>query len=342
MVFKKIYFLVPEPEGMVSGGNIYNRHLIDALNNIGVYTEIIQPSDFPFLLFDKNKKTPVFIDTLYLKDTKPIIQKYKDQLFSVLIVHHLESLYPPKNHSSVDYFNLFEKPLFELIDAFLTSSQFTADYLIKNKIEKPIAAIPPPLAFKTGLNSERVFFPINALMVANLVERKGVLPFLKILSEHLNFKKELNFKINIIGNDAIEPGYANKCKKLIEKNEALKKAIIYHGEQSPKIVEQFYLRSNLFISASFMETYGMALQEAAAFRLAILALCRGNVPYHIKEGANGFLFDGLKGLTKRLLAWSDDENGFTAFSKKVNAPTSNENSYTWQQAAEKVVASFSS
>ena len=107
-------------------------------------------------------------------------------------------------------------------------------------------------------------------MVANLVERKGVFPFLERLKDSFLVNRPNQLQIQLIGTAAIEKGYAQQCLTLLKKNTLLCQIVHYRGQLSSEQLQTYYQASNLFISSAFMETYGMALQEARAFRLSLI------------------------------------------------------------------------
>jgi glycosyltransferase involved in cell wall biosynthesis len=60
------------------------------------------------------------------------------------------------------------------------------------------------------------------------------------------------------------------------------------GAQDDSTVIAFMQKSNLFISTSFMETFGMSIQEAAITGLPLLVLEGGNAANHVRAGQNGW------------------------------------------------------
>ena len=323
-----ITFVIPDVNAFQSGGNIYNKNLIAGLRENGAVIKVIDLAEF--------KKLPIyqlqgyyFFDTLYFTElasvfakknnisttinrmesatrtwssgsTKPFEIKSNKRVQFWLIVHHLESLYPPKNWTATTYFQQKEFPFLVQFDGFLTSSQFTADYLVTNHLTQPKIVILPAIDNLPNTNFTRKTTPIKALIVANLVERKGILPFLEKLNASPLIQQSDKLQIQLIGSAAIEKEYAQTCITFLNKNPALQKIVYYRGQLSSVQLHSYYQESNLFISTAFMETYGMALQEARAFRLPILALDGGNVKQHILNGSTGYLAKDLTDLVHQL------------------------------------------
>ena len=327
---RAITFVIPDVTAFQSGGNIYNKNLIDGLKKNGQSIEVLDWAAF------SKVTAPLegyyFFDTLYFRQLKKFLPQKAKNASCYLIVHHLESLYPPKDWTADAYFKQKEYPILKLFDGFLTSSQFTAAYLTKHHLNAPKIIIPPAINFQTKKTTETAISKIQVVMVANLVERKGVLPFLQLLASTPFLQQTQNLQLHLIGTSEIEPDYAQACLQLIEKNPSLKKIIYYHGQLSPTQVHSFYQKANLFISTAFMETYGMALQEARAFQLPILALKGGNVENHVENGRTGWLFDKMEDLVQQLANLVKQGDDLSTIQENILHQTTTD-FYDWAAAA---------
>jgi glycosyltransferase involved in cell wall biosynthesis len=322
----KLRFVVPDSDLFQSGGNLYNSQLVQALRKRNEDVQIIDFEEFRIGGAEKNDNI-YFIDSLYLDKVRDLKRKLKN---CYLIVHHLESLYPGEEDADI-VFEKKELPVLTRLDGFLTSSNFTKQYLFeKGLTDQRYIVILPALSFKPKLIPKQTS-SIKAIMVANLVERKGIYPFLKTILQSKIIPEKC--QIQIAGSSDIEPDYARKCLDLISSNDKLSKIIKYLGSYDSQQIQDLYQQSNLFISTSFMETFGMALQEAAAFRLPILALDGGNANYHVEERKNGFSFPSISSLVKKLETLSLDN---PAFKKVVESAWDYEKpeQYSWENAAE--------
>ena len=193
--------------------------------------------------------------------------------------------------------------------------------------------VQPAIDIKPNLDFSIKTDTIKAIMVANLVPRKGILPFLKILAQNNLLPQLKNLQIDLIGSEEIEPEYAQSCLSFIKKNEVLNTIIRYHGQRLPIEIYSLYLQANLFISTSFMETYGMALQEARAFQLPILALKGGNVENHLKNGKNGWLMEDMNKLVLQLIKLTKTPDLLTERQQNIFRQDK-QGFYNWQKAAE--------
>ncbi len=357
-----ITFVIPDVNAFQSGGNIYNKNLIAGLRANEQFIEVMDLATFQKQSVAQ-LKGHYFFDTLYFSQlasiftkrnkvymerasitrssgsTKSFNVKAKKKVHFWLIVHHLESLYPPKNWSSKDYFQQKEYPFLQQFNGFLTSSQFTADYLVANQLSQPKIVVLPAIDDLPKDDFNRQTTPIKALLVANLVERKGILPFLEKLTTSFLLQSSDQLHIQLIGSAEIEADYAQKCITFLNKNPALQKIVNYKGQLSSVQLHSYYQESNLFISTAFMETYGMALQEARTFRLPILALAGGNVKHHIRHGLTGYLVGDLTDLAYQLEKLVLMPNSLAILQQYINEniPTFN----TWKQAGIQLIRQLS-
>jgi glycosyltransferase involved in cell wall biosynthesis len=327
-----IYFIIPDVNAFISGGNIYNKNLIQHLKKQGIACPI-KTMDEVFKNTSSIEKAYYFFDTLLLPQLPPYLLNKKAGASYFLIVHHLESLYPPKGWTSSSYFKAKEAPLLKHFDGFLTSSEFTAKYLSQNGLLQTKIIVPPALGIFPKSISIQKTPPLRALLIANLVERKGILPFLKKLINFPLHKIQNDLEIHIIGSAKMEINYAQKCLNLISQNTLLQSIIKYHGALSPQDTQQLLSKSHLFISTSFMETYGMALQEARAFSVPILALNRGNVAAHIQEGVNGFLVENMEQLIEKLALLINHPNILNDIQNQILLKEIGKTNYDWTAAA---------
>ena len=327
-------FVIPDVNAFQSGGNIYNKNLIEGLRKIG-YKPIVMDLT-TFLQISPSKLTGYyFFDTLYFNELAATFKGKNSTSYFYLIVHHLESLYPPEGWTRADYFQQKEWVVLRQYDGFVTSSPFTSNYLDTNDLNQHKITLLPAIDFKPRPNNKTVP-TVKGIMVANLVERKGIFPFLEALAIYLETNlptiSKFEIHIDLIGTAEIEPVYAEQCLSLIINHPVLKKIISYHGQLLPQQLYSFYTTANLFISTSFMETYGMALQEARAFQLPILALDCGNVSNHVENLKNGWLMPAIPELIKQLGMLITQPNLVGSMQQKI-INRKKEDFYTWEKAA---------
>lgn len=323
-----LYFIIPDYTRFVSGGNLYNQHLIEALKKQADCSIIVWTMEELRMHFNGLRKGLFFVDTLYLAQISSLLYfKNPTQRF-YLIVHHLQSLFPPAQYTSTTYFEEKEKRILQLFDGFLTTSQHTATYLSANGLKQDRIVAPPALIISPNSTPSRQAHPIKALLVANVVRRKGILPFLMAC-------KQLSgtaLTIEIAGSRSLEIDYATRCTAIVQEHPFLKNYIHFLDTLSPQTMQSKYQACNLLISSSFFETYGMALQEGVAWGLPILAIKGGNVANHIEEGENGYLFENALALVKKLTNLAEDRQKMALLLKRA-ANYKGKQSLTWSALA---------
>lgn len=305
-------FLIPDTEAFVSGGNLYNRNLIDALRERGhtIY-ESTQPEEVSAGLL-------MLVDTLLAPSLSPQLANQ-----SGLIVHHLQSLYPPPGWRGADWFREKEWPWLQHFGWYLATSPYTADYLQGQGVSNPVEVVEPALK-QLPVVREKTAHPVQAIVVANLVERKGILPLLKAWAA----APPEGVSLLLAGSRDMEPAYAKQCLSVVETLEG----IHYLSTLTQEALHAVYAQSNLLISAAYMETYGMALQEAAAAGLPILAYAGGNVPNHVEAGRNGELCPSHTEIVSWLNRWAAQPEAFRPYLEYAHALAPNRQRL-WADAA---------
>ena len=321
-------FIIPDPGDFESGGNIYNARLMASLRLLGYEVDRVNITGIEKKRLAK--ASVILVDTLYMNDPK--VQDLVRNYVCLLIVHHLESLYPPTHWTSHQYFLEKEKPVLQAYAGFLTTSHYTSDYLAINGFSKQrtICVIPGiDFRFSPGVPEQG---KLKAIMVANIVQRKGILPFLQHLAAKA--KQELIGKLSIrlIGHEHLEPAYAKRCLKLIEDDPILKQIFRYAGALPHDKTLGLMNDASLFISTAFMETYGMALQEARALNLPILALKGGHTENHITQGATGLLFEEMTDLVQALIQMASSDGKLQVLQTEI-ASRNQDAFYSWSEAA---------
>jgi glycosyltransferase involved in cell wall biosynthesis len=174
-------------------------------------------------------------------------------------------------------------------------------------------------------------------MVNNLIPQKGVLEFLTCLSRGL--KPGDRFTLRIAGRADIEPAYAARCLEMIGRHRRLKENVTYLGPLPPARIKRCYESSTVFITASSVETFGMALQEAVLFGLPVLALNAAYARRLLRAGRTGLLFRSMPGLADACLECIRNPRALQALAQRGRDwPTPG--AYDWDDAARLFLGQF--
>jgi glycosyltransferase involved in cell wall biosynthesis len=290
-------FLLPAASERVSGGNLYNLGLLSALERL----TLVERSSSDTLEARLGQGAPgiYLLDSLDLERAPSLARRARGQHFG-LLVHHLPSLEPGSN--SVARQLELERQAFSGFDFFVATSEFTRALLVGRGIDgERVLAVPPGAP---ALAAERAppvpgQAPLHALVVGNLIPRKAVLEWLSALRPAL--RDEDDFTIVSIGRSDLDPAYAAACQAFVGAHPALARRVRFRGEVPPAEMAESYAGASLLVSASGMETFGIALQEARTLGVPILALDRGNAREHVRHGVNGILVSSLGELAASFL-----------------------------------------
>jgi glycosyltransferase involved in cell wall biosynthesis len=321
----ELVFALPARSDELSGGNLYNQQLIRALAGAGGVT-VTSVADC-LARVEHGKAGTYFIDSLNLEDFLSFPAARHEQYFG-LMIHHLPSLEP--GVEPADAALVVERTALPRFDAFLTTSPFTAELLRQRGYDsKKILTVPPaPPAATSAIPSPAPPFVFS--MVGNLIPRKAVLQFFECLALHLN--ETDRFYLELAGRSDLDPSYARACLEVAQSSQ-LRSIVRYLGPVPHDRVAECYRRAAGFVSTSKMETFGMALQEARAYGLPILAVDGGYARHHFTPGENGLLFESVEALAQGLLTFTRNPASLhELFGNAQRLRPAGD--YTWAKAAE--------
>jgi len=297
----KIFFHFPDFEAFVSGGNSYNKR----------FQQILLKEDTFIKVDDIADADIVISDTIFLNYDETLEFLNQSDLKKIIIVHHLKHF---EDNACLEEFTLLKK-----FDLLIANSQYTALSLQKNGIDlNKIIIIEPPANHPPNLLNIKNFNSIKVLMAANWIERKGFIELFNAIKEVDGNPN--NLTVTIFGDNSLDVAYYEKCVQLINESSILSKIIDIKDVLPPEKMLNTFQNYNIYISASKMETYGMAVKEAINNGLYVLALNRGNIPYLVNEPAQGKLFENINDLVSYLLYFVDNKSGFARLIGNVAQP----------------------
>lgn len=321
----ELVFALPARSAEVSGGNLYNQKLIRALRELEpVGTASVAECK---ARVEHGQPGFYFIDTLDLEAFARFPAARPGQHFG-LIVHHLPSLEPGIEPAAPAL--AVERTTLPRFDALLATSTFTAEFLRARgyAAEKVWTISPAPPSAAAGLPTPAP--PFVFAMIGNLIPRKGVLDLLECLASEVSETDA--FRLEVAGRSDVDPVYARACLDLAN-DPKLRAKVRYLGPVPHEHIAECYRRAAALVSASKMETFGMALQEARACGLPILAMSGGYTREHLRHEGTGLLFASIPALARELLTLTREpvrlHELFEAAQR--SRPTSD---YTWANAAE--------
>jgi hypothetical protein len=278
------WFVVPDLDGPLTGGTLYNRELIAALSRAA----------FPARALDLASARRAFaeawpgfywVDSLYLE----LFSELRALTCRVgLILHYLPSLIASGGDLGQVCLSPSESLALRSAHAFLAPSRFMSDAVARLAGSDRAALVVEPGRFADGVGAPvEPSSGVEAVLVANLLPEKGVARFLAALADELVESDRL--RLSIIGSSELDVRYAATCRDLVSEYPRLRERVVFEGALPPRRVVTRMSSKNLFISASVMEAYGMALAEARTLGLPIVARDGGNVSVLVDLRAGGEL-----------------------------------------------------
>jgi glycosyltransferase involved in cell wall biosynthesis len=291
----KVWFAVPGDLDTLTGGTIYDKRVIGGLRAAGRAVEhLAWPASFPFPseadfatvkagLAACPDNAVVVIDGLAFGVLPNLAEA--DRLRLVALVHHplaLESGTPP---DVARRFAASEKAALATARAVVVTSDMTAATLIRDYdvppdritvakpgIDKPN---PPPVRANAGAP--------HVLSVGTVTARKAH----HILVSALSSIADLDWRCTIAGSLTRDPAVGAALKAQVAAG-GLADRITLAGDVED--LNTLYRSADMFASTSRYEGYGMAIAEAMAYGLPIVAAAGGAVPDVVPTNA-GILLD---------------------------------------------------
>lgn len=322
--------VVPRDHAKPSGGNIFNRLFVNALEETGFQVEALTPG--PALSRMKKEEAGTWwVDSLCFNELDPFLALQGKKRRVYALIHSLPSLDPGLSRAERRREIGKERRQLSRVSGFLVTSRWTRALLRKRGLaQKPILVVPPAPAVVPGQRRKAPEGGFSGLMVSNLIRRKGVLKFLGCLDRRL--RPSDRFSMRIVGRSDIEPDYARTCLELIGRNGQLKRSVTYLGPLSLAGMKRCYESSTVFITASPVETFGMALQEARLFGLPVLALDADYARRRLGAHGSGVLLPTVADLVESCLKFIRDPAAFEKLVQRSRAKAPRV-TYDWGDAA---------
>lgn len=128
--------------------------------------------------------------------------------------------------------------------------------------------------------------PLRMVTVGTLSPSKGQHEILDTLAD----LRDRSFQWDLVGSCEEHPQYVRQLKERI-RTDNLTHNIVFHGSLSPEKGAGLLERAHLCVSASRLESFGMAHAEALARSVPLLAFDAGDLPLWIDHGPGSWIMD---------------------------------------------------
>jgi glycosyltransferase involved in cell wall biosynthesis len=290
--------VAPPLDGPATGGTLYNLALTDALRRAGVEVCSCTLDELRAgARRASGDRDLVLVDSLYLDHLRDAQQCCPASPVRLLL-HYLPSQVRLARAVAPEELSPSEASAIAAAGGFVVTSRYMQEQLsaLHVSARRVIRIEPgtPPVERSTREDPR-----LRALMLANVVPGKGLLPLLQALA--LQLRESDAFVLEVAGSVAVDPAYASSCRTMVDSDPVLRERVHLLGSLAHDRALARLARSDVLVSASCMESYGMALAEARAAGVPIVGLSGGNAPAHIEASAGGALASDSDELAAELL-----------------------------------------
>lgn len=335
---RPVELLQPHLGELASGGNIYNRHLVQAAEERGLALSLrfVGPSDIHACL--REHSTPLRIwDSLFIEALAT--QDVAETRDWGLLFHYLPSESPVLERDERDRFAAFEARAANAASVVIVTGRALLERVQQYRGRRSVHVCEPGVsavfAVNGGNRSNESCETVNLLTVANMLPEKGLVALLGVLAQ----LRDLPWCWHIVGNETVDAACARRFSDMAT-HFNLDPRIRRYGQLDQNAIASLMARMDLFAFPSLYEAYGMALAEAAAAGLPAVTTDVGVASRLYRHGSTGFVVPGgeMDGFAASLRELMTDRDLRERFRQNLRACTSR----SWQDTLDDFVGAIRS
>jgi glycosyltransferase involved in cell wall biosynthesis len=282
----EIAFVVPGRLSQLTGGYLFDRHIVEGLRARGRTVRVIELSARDLkangaVLADLSDGTKTVLDGLALANLAATVAAQARRLRVIAFVHGPLAQETSLSPAAANEAATREAGLLSRVSGVLCPSRKTASAVENYCIPFERIAVVPPGTAKPSRPLRPWRSPVRKLLcVANLVPRKGH----ELLVEALARIRDLDWSLRCVGSLERDPATVRAVRRMI-RTVGLGRRITLDGERPPHSVWRAYRTADAFVLPSFHEGYGMVYAEAMAHGLPVIATTAGAIPETVPSQA---------------------------------------------------------
>jgi glycosyltransferase involved in cell wall biosynthesis len=289
---KALAVLVPGPIDQLTGGYLYARRLVDGLRARGVDVAVRElEGRFPAAdagardaaaraLGELPDGAAAVIDGLALAGFAHCLPREAMRLRLLALVHHSLAEETGLAPGERQAFAALERICLPLFAGVVCPSARTAAAVADYGVTRVAVVLPGTMKPARAPTRRPHDGELRLLSVATVTPRKGH----AVLIEALASVASLAWRLDIVGSIERDPATVASLRRAIARH-GLAGRVNLAGERPQAELADAYEAADLFVLASFHEGYGMALAEALAWGLPIVATDAGAIPDTVPPGA---------------------------------------------------------
>lgn len=288
-----ILFVLPGPKDRRSGGTLYDLRLVRGLEAAGLAVRVEWLAErFPFptaedlaeaerLFAAIPEGARVVVDCLALGVLPDVVARHGRRLALTALLHHPLGFEPGLPPETARRLVASERAALAGVRQVIVTSRTTRDLLVR-EFGVPFSRITvaPPGTDPASPAAGSGWNPPQLLSVASLTARKDHVGLIRALA-HLAHHP---WRLDIAGSTTVDPATTRAVQDAIAAF-GFGDRIRLLGELAGEALEEAYARADLFVSASRFEGFGMAIAEALARGLPVVAVRGGAVEELVPETA---------------------------------------------------------
>ncbi len=285
-------FIVPGRLDTLTGGSIYDRRIVDALRALGwtiavheLSGELPQPSSDAMMEVRRvfaslADGTTAVVDGLALGAMPDIVESEAHRLRIVALIHLPLALEVGRDAALARQLEDSERRALAAVDRVVVTGRSTVDLLRAYGVTRERIAVVEPGTERAPLAVGGDGRTIRMLSVATLSPGKGH----ELLVGALASIDRDDWTLTCVGSTTRYPETVARVRAAIRAS-GLEDRIVLAGESSGAELAAQHSRSDLFVLATLRETYGMAVAEALACGLPVVATRTGSIPDLVGQDA---------------------------------------------------------
>ena len=219
------------------------------------------------------------------------------------VVHEHSSFYL-EGYKKNTVWHLSRKRLIKRAHRVLPVSQGLMIKMKDQGLHGAYQVVPNIVRIKRSIARSKRSTPIKLISVGDLVN--GVKQFDQVLRALKEL--EIPFEYSIVGDGKDREELEEIARALY--SEGLEQKVQFLGRKRQKAVQEMLQEFDLLISNSAYETFGLVVLEALACGVPVISRRTGVSEDFIKSSRNGYLIDSAQELSKRVLQFIEEEDGF--------------------------------
>ena len=297
----KIEVLQPPRNNLQSGGYLFNSNISKFLKKkrMGKLVELKTEDLIKYIVASSSKRTVFALDSIYLQSIdysqiKPFLKEKKLQI--IILLHLLPS--EDLVGDSFDYEKIQKLKSRELawikqsnFLVIVTGRSYKQELLRKGILPSRVKVIYPGqnnflIKENKVIEPKKIEYPVKGITVGSLSPRKNQILLVEMLTK---INPEL-YKWTFIGNNKLFPEYTKRIMNLANQGK-WRDSLFFAGQAHHSKVLKSLSNSDLFVSTSVKESYGISVAEACSAGLPVLSLNTGDFSRWVKPNHNGYLID---------------------------------------------------